>query len=495
MIIINLDRKCKTPIYKQLISKLRDMFDNDIISHGYIMPSTRLLAEKHGISRSTVIKAYEELWALGYLDSRSGSYSIVRKKHDLISNKDIQKKSLINWEKVSNPQAQLLHESNQGFWSLSRQSNSDNIIKMSSLSLDLEFFPVNQFRKCLNKVMMNDIKNFYNFLDPQGFLPLREFLAQRMQIHGINVSSSEIMITNGSQNSINLILSLLSKKKNDVLVEDPTYFLFPPLLKAKGLNPISIPMKSNGMDIGILKSRLKDSNPSFLYTIPNFHNPTGITTSHRKREKILDLCEKYNCPIIEDAFEEEMKYFGKVPLPIKSMDKNKIVIYISSVSKVFFPSIRLGWIAADKECIERLVSLKIFSDISSNLPVQAALAEFGSNGFYDMHIKKIHRIFRKRMVLALKTMKNHIKFKNVSWIEPSGGFIIWITMKNANMSDSEIFKIFLDKGVRVFPGGYSYINKGSNNHIRISISNIKDSDMVEGIKRINNGLLKIYEKN
>ncbi len=129
MIIINLDRKGKTPIYKQLISKLRDMFDDGIIPHDYIMPSTRILAEKHGISRSTVIKAYEELWALGYLDSRPGSYSIVRKKHTVISNKDIQKKSLINWEKVSNPQAQLLHKSNQGFWSLSRQSNSGNIIK------------------------------------------------------------------------------------------------------------------------------------------------------------------------------------------------------------------------------------------------------------------------------------------------------------------------------------------------------------------------------
>ena len=168
------------------------------------------------------------------------------------------------------------------------------------------------------------------------------------------------------------------------------------------------------------------------------------------------------------------------------------MVISNSFSKVFFPTVRLGWIAADTECIKRLIALKVFTDISSNLPVQAAMAEFGKSGYYDLHIKRIHRIFRKRMGLALKTMKKTIKFKNVSWIEPTGGFTIWVTMKNTNLSDDEIFQILLKKGVRVFPGGYSYVNKDSENHIRISISNISESDMIEGIVRINNGLMEIY---
>ena len=124
-----------------------------------------------------------------------------------------------------------------------------------------------------------------------------------------------------------------------------------------------------------------------------------------------------------------MKYFGKVSLPIKSMDINQIVIYVGSFSKILFPGIRLGWIAAGKECINRLSTLKRFSDLSTSLPVQAALADFCERGLYELHVKKIHKIYRKRMMLASQTMKNKIKNKNVSWIEPNGGFTIWLSFK------------------------------------------------------------------
>jgi len=341
--------------------------------------------------------------------------------------------------------------------------------------------------------MIHQVEDIYNLSDPQGYLPLREFISRRMQIHGITVSAEEILITNGTQNSIDLILKLLGKRGGNVVVEDPTYFLLPPLLNFYNVSPIGIPLHKEGMDLKKLEKVLSKENPLFIYTIPNFQNPTGITAEPSHRELMLSLCEKHQCPIVEDAFEEEMKYFGKTPLPIKAMDLKKTVIYMSSFSKILFPGIRIGWIVADKNCIQRLISLKIFSDIGSNLPIQAALAKFGDEGFYDLHIKRIHRIFSKRMSLALKTMKKHLAFKNVSWIEPLGGFLIWITLKNTGQSDDELFELFLKNGVRVFPGEYSFVRETSVNHIRISISNMEENEMVEGIKRIGKTMEKIYE--
>jgi len=492
MIFINLDRKSKISLFKQIFFHLKDLIEREVLQPGYRMPSTRLLAEKLCVSRSTVVEAYEELWAFGYLDSRPGSYSIIRKRKNIASQEQKSGKGYISWENVSSPQAKKIYETYQNIWSYSKKKGKNDLIKMSGLSLDLRLFPSHEFRKCMNTVFFENMSDIYNYSAPQGYKPFREFLAKRLQIHGISVSPGEILITNGSQNSIELILKLLTVPGSKIVVEDPTYFLIHPLLKFYNVDIIGSSMKDDGVNLDQLQHILKMHNPSFLYTIPNFHNPTGITTNQMHREKLLSICEKYKLPIVEDAFEEEMKYFGKVPLPIKSMDKGQIVIYLGSFSKVLFPGIRIGWIAAEKECVRRLVSIKNFSDITSNLPVQAALSEFCHRGYYDLHIKRIHRIYRKRMQVALKSLKRYLCFEKVSWIEPTGGFLIWIKMKDTGKNDGELNRIFLENGVRVSPGEHFFTNKNSNHYIRLSISTLEEEEIKEGIKRIGNALSFIY---
>ena len=247
--------------------------------------------------------------------------------------------------------------------------------------------------------------NILKYPPARGYKPLLEFIANRMQIHGISVSPDELLITNGAQNAIDLVMKLLAKPGRPVLVESPTYHTVLPLLEYYNAVPTGIPMTENGPDLEVLKRKLETSRPSFFYTIPNFHNPTGITSSQTNREELLTLCEHHGVPLVEDAFEEEMKYFGKVPLSIKSMDTQQIVIYLGTFSKVLFPGIRVGWIAADRECIRRLIAIKKYSDLASNLLVQAALHEFCGTGYYELHLKRIHRIYRKRLQTTLKALR------------------------------------------------------------------------------------------
>jgi DNA-binding transcriptional MocR family regulator len=138
--------------------------------------------------------------------------------------------------------------------------------------------------------------------------------------------------------------------------------------------------------------------------MPNFQNPTGITTSQIHRERLLSISEKYRIPILEDGFQEEMKYFGKTVLPIKSMDKNNTVIYCSTFSKVLFPGIRVGWIAADRDFLMRIASLRYISEISPSMILQAGLHNFCSKGYYDQHLARLHRTYRKRMKTALDSL-------------------------------------------------------------------------------------------
>ena len=253
-------------------------------------------------------------------------------------------------------------------------------------------------------------------------------------------------------------------------------------------------MRDDGVDLEIIEKEFKKGLPAFFYTTPNFQNPTGVTTSQEHREKLIALFERYRVPIIEDAYEEEMKYFGKVPLPIKSMDINQIVIYIGSFSKILFPGIRLGWIVADIDCIKRLTILKRFSDLSTSLPEQAALAEFCKGGNYELHIKRIHKIYRKRMMFAVQNLQNKIKNKNASWIEPNGGFTIWMTLANTNVTYSEIDKILHEHKIRVALGKDFFPHPEKNIFLRLSIATLNENEIVEGIDRLSKALEVIYKK-
>lgn len=495
MILVHIDRRCKIPIYKQLLSQLLDLIHRGVLKPGDILPSSRSLAENHGLSRSTVIRVYDELWAAGYIDSKPGSYSKIRQRKEFLLNNSQPYNGSINWGNISSARADEIYECQQNFHFYTRIEKRTNTIIMSRLALDERIFPADLFRKCLNRVFLEKMTRIFNYHEPQGYKPLREFISKRLQIHGISTSPDEILITNGSQNSLEIILKLFTVPGSEVIIESPTYFFMLPLIQFYGVNTIPIPMRAGGMDIDYLSKVLKQSKPAFLYTIPNFHNPTGITTSQVHRERLLSISEEHKLPIVEDAFEEEMKYFGKTPFPIKSMDKGQLVLYLGSFSKVFFPGIRIGWIAADKNCIKRLLPLKMFSDIASNLPIQAAIYDFCQEGYYDLHIRKMHRIYRKRMQVAQKALKDNLKaFGNVSWMEPAGGFLIWIKLKNSGHDAIELDKIFLKNGVKVLPGEISFLHgRSKDQFIRISISNLDESEIAEGIHRIGNTLLQIYK--
>jgi DNA-binding transcriptional MocR family regulator len=482
--------------------------ENNTLKPGFRMPSTRALAERHGVNRSTVYKAYEELWAMGYLESRPGSYSTVRKRQKIATNGQKSKKGLIAWEKHSSDAGQMLHQSYQKFKYKLADVSSD-VINLASLELDPRLFPVEDFRRCINTVMVEQGAKLLGYGERAGYRPLRKTIANRLRIHGISVNWEEILITNGSQNGIELLLKLLTVPGSPVAVEAPTYSNALPLIKYFKTDIIEIPMKEDGMDLDHLQRVLKTGSPkpAFVYTMPNFHNPTGITTDQVHRETLLSLCETYRVPILEDAFEEEMKYFGKVPLPIKSMDRQHLVIYLGTFSKVLFPGIRIGWIAAEKEIIQRLMAIKAFSDLTSNSLIQAALHEFCQQGYYNLHVKRMHREYRKRMHIAITGLREHLTgFDKVSWTEPAGGYLIWLKLKDTNMDEAGLMQLFLQYGITLIPGTYFYsdaysypnspspVSNPSHHHFRISISTLNEKEIKEGISRLGKAVAKIYRK-
>lgn len=493
MVLVRIDSAGARPIYAQVCEGIRALIEGGTLNEGYRLPPTRVLARKLGVDRSTVYRAYEELWALGYVESRPGSYTTVRKRTALAPPSEKPSRSLVNWGKVSSRAARDIHRDYLDLKAKYASLRKSQVIEFTNLSADHDLCPAPQFRRCVRDVLAEMGKDILDYGDPTGYQPLREAIARRMQTHGVRVLADEVLITNGAQNAIDLIVRMLTHPGTPIALEAPTYALVLPLFRFHGLDLRQVPMRDDGLDLRVLESMLERDRPAFLYTIPNFHNPTGITTGQEHREHLLSLCEAHGVPIVEDGFEEEMKYFGKVVLPIKSMDKNKLVIYLGTFSKIVFPGLRIGWIAADRECIERLLAIQRFTNLSNNNLGQVAMHRFYTNGYYEKHIRRVHRAYRKRMQTMVTSMRRYFPAKGVTWTEPSGGYTLWVRCDRLRMSEKDLVGAMAERGVMVSPGSYYFPTRSRGLAFRLSCVNLKEPEIEEGIRRLGRGLKDVQE--
>lgn len=491
-LLLKVDERSNRPMFRQIMDQIIALVDSDVLKPGARLPSTRSMAAKLAINRSTIFKAYQELWALGYLESRPGSYSTVRKRPKVVSKQGKRYGGLIEWRRRITPEIKDMYASHRKVEALFRKRTDSEIINFTPLSPDSRLFPMDAFRKCMNHVLVNEGADLLQYGSPLGYAPLREFIAERMQLHGVSISSDEIMITTGAQNAIELLLKLLTRPGDGVVFETPTYSRAIDIFRLSHVKTIEVPMDRDGMDLDALDRILDRESPAMIYTIPNFHNPTGITTDQGHRERLLRTCERHEIPLVEDGFEEEMKYFGRAVFPVKSMDHRGVVIYLGTFSKILFPGLRIGWIAADRVCIDHLFLIQRASILSGNQLDQAALDRFCRWGYYDLHVKRMHRIYRKRMQTALKSMKTSLTSGQIEWTQPAGGYTIWIRLKGLEGSEEEILGHLLDHGVMVSPGSSHYYGPTDGICFRISIAHLEESDIVEGVRRMGRGFEYLY---
>jgi len=482
--LLTIDRNGKEPIYLQIISQIKRLIDLGDLAEGFQMPSTRQLSASLGVNRSTIVKVYEELWSAGYLESTAGSYTKVRSPR---------KRSL---PKTTEAEA-------DDFWSTAVTKNyyhSDDIlivpaksenretINLRGLEADPALIDKKLLCEAFHKSVYSKETNVFGYCHPQGMHPLREVLATHMHLHCIDASADNILITNGSQNSLMLLFHTFISSGDTIAIERPTYTLLIQLAKHFKCRVVEIPMQNDGMDLDFLQSCMDKMKIKMVITTPTFQNPTGITMSPKKREQLLSLCEDNDAILVEDSIEEELKYFGMAHLPIKSKDTRGRVIYLGSFSKILSPGLRLGWIIADKKCIFRLASVKRLFDISTNTYSQALALNYCKSGYYELHLRRCMRVYRKRMRCALKALRSYLPQEKAEWIEPLGGFTIWVKLK-ADIGDLSAIDRLAASGVSVADGSNFFYSPTRENYFRLSICNCSEDEIEEGVKRISKILL------
>lgn len=484
MLLLSIDQGSATPVYRQICDRIVDLVDGGALAGGDRLPPTRVLARVLGVHRSTVVRAYGELWALGYLESRPGSYSTVRRRARPVKLRREARDS-IDWDAVATPAARRAHR--EALLPRHDPGGAGGAIDFARLAADPDLAPQDDIRSCLRGTMLRQGRDLLDYGDARGHLPLREAIAGRMRAHGVAVSAAEILITSGAQQGLDLVFRLLACPGDRVALESPTYGMALSLCRFHGLALRGIPMRADGMDLGVLEKTLRRERVVLVYTMPNFHNPMGITTSQAHREQLLALCEAHRVPIVEDGFEEEMKYFGMAVLPIKSMDTRGVVLYVGTFSKVVFPGLRVGWIAAPAACIERLHAIQWVSSLAGNNVAQAAAARFCSSGLYEAHLRRVHKVYRKRMQAMLQGLREHLP-ESVEWTQPAGGYTLWLRLRGTALDERTVHERLRRHGVEVAPGSTFFPRPPVEVQFRLSIACVTEAEIQEGCRRLGRSL-------
>jgi len=487
--LLQIDRESRVPLHEQIRAQIALHIDQGTVGAGARLPATRRLAATLGLNRSTVYRAYQDLWAQGHLESRSGSYSTVRARLRTTKAGSSSGEALLDFERLSAPAPRRLFSGLAAMARLSALGDDPTLINFSSLAADRELCPSDEIQRAFRKIIASRGKAVFDYGDPAGYRPLRETVARNMRVHGVAATAEEVLITNGSQHGFDLLLRLFGRPGAAVVMESPTYSMAIKACQQQNVAIATVPMREDGMDLTVLERRLRSHDVAFVHTIPNFHNPTGISTSQHHREKLLALCEHHRAPLVEDGFEEELKYFGHAVLPIKSMDSKGVVSYLGTFSKVIFPGLRVGWIAAHRDCIARLLAVSRVVSLSGNVLTQAAVSRFCDGGAYEEHIRRVHRAYRPRMRALLDGLEDHMPKTRVTWSKPQGGYTLMVRCRlRRKLGEEAALERLRAAGVLVSPGSHYFVTAPEHFCFRLSLANLSEQKIREGCRRLGKAL-------
>ncbi len=354
-----------------------------------------------------------------------------------------------------------------------------------------EVFPVKEFQEAAGRVLANHPEKALQYGTTEGYLPLRELIAERSVRYGLNVGAENISITSGSQQALDLLGRLFINRGDRIIVENPTYLGAIQAWNAYGAEYIPVPMDDEGMITSKLESALR-KGAKFIYVLPNFQNPSGVTLSLKRRQELVELADRYGVPIIEDDPYGQIRFEGEHLPPIAVVDSkfhgdngnyyDGNVIYLSTFSKLLAPGIRIAWAVGAESVIRKLVQAKQGADLHTSSFNQIAAHEVSQNNFLDKHVEVIRATYKERRDAMLEAM-DELFPTEVRWTHPQGGMFLFVTLPE-KMDATDLFTKAVEKNVAYVPGAAFHAAGGGENTMRINFSYSTPDTIREGIARL-----------
>jgi len=364
-----------------------------------------------------------------------------------------------------------------------QMTETKDMISFSAGFPSSETYPLKAVRESMDRVIERDGAAALSYCSTSGYTRLREMLRIRMEEKfGLRYDIDEIIITSGSQQGLDMSGMLFVDEGDMVLVEAPSYLGAVNALRAYQAELVSVPTDREGMEIPALKEILDryGERIRMIYVNPDFQNPTGRSWSDRRRIEFMELIADYEIPVLEDAAYGELSFGEKLQRPLAYYDRRGQAVYIGTFSKIFCPGLRVAWLCARKNIIDKYLVLKNAADLSSSTIAQFQMADYMEHNDLSGHISKLNSLYKHRRDVMAEMLDSDFP-QEVRYLLPGGGLFIWLELP-ANKDASELLRRAMKEKVAFIPGASFYPNGHRNNEIRLNFSNMSDEDTRRGMK-------------
>lgn len=434
--------------YKQITDYIKGQLTKDVIKPGGRLPSIREIAETFYCSKSTVVRAYDEL----------------EKEHFIYS--------------VPNS-GYFLVENNYG----SGSSGRKDIIDFVSGAPDLDVLPYKEFKHCIDQSIEIYKESLFSYTETEGLKPLIKEVTKQLQDHQVFAPEGSVFITTGSQQALDILCRMpFPNGKDNIALEQPAYYCMVNSIELSGVRAIGVKREMDGLNMDDLERVFKNGNVKFFYTVPRFSNPLGLSFTNAEKKHIADLAEKYDVYIIEDDFMGDMDTDSKAD-PIYAFDRSSRVIYIKTYSKILMPGLRISAAVIPKLLVNTFREYKRCADLSTPVLSQGALEVYLKSGMFKAHSKKVRDIYSKRLG-CLREILQRYNSSNIRYNVPVGGFFAGIEILNGNRAKDIIESPELSN-IMISPIEINYIKNFMNDRMmRLSIARVNEEKIQKSVPLI-----------
>lgn len=353
------------------------------------------------------------------------------------------------------------------------------------------YFPVEAIRTATDHALAKSGKAMLQYSTTEGFLPLREWISARYKTQqGLDISPEDILITNGSQQSIDLVGKIFLDKGDRVVIENPGYLGAIQSFSAYQPEFVTVELNEDGIDVSGLHHAVTTTAPKIVSMIPNFQNPTGISYSLETRERVGDALKGTNVVAIEDDPYGDIKFVEHRLPSLKHYLGDQLIMF-GSFSKTVAPGLRLGWVAANRTIIDKLNVAKQAADLHSNFFAQRVMHEYLTTNNVDAHIATICGAYKHQRDSMIQAIRTHLP-AGLKHTNPEGGMFIWLTLPES-ASSIKLLELALQRNVAFVPGKPFFANGGGLNTMRLNFSNSDEATINEGMKRLGSAMEELFK--
>lgn len=484
MLPLQLQAESHIPLYVQLCDQLRALVHAGELRPGDRIPASRELALNLGVHRTTVANAYAELESEGLIQGHVGRGTFIRANGRPLQiappPPSIVPGGAIRWES--------LFADERGDDALDRLIRT---MPASGISFVVarppeEHFPLEEIRNCCNTVLRREGARILQLGPTDGYPPLRKALLEVLRSEGLQASDENLLITDGCQQSLDLICKTFLRPGDTVILENPTYPGAIAVLTAARARCLGVPVRTEngpgatpGLDLEALEKTLAANRVKLMFLMPDFHNPTGLSMTLAARRKLLEVASRHQVPIIEDHIYARLFAHGERLPSLKQLDRANIVVQIDSFSKMAFPGLRVGWLLAPANVVERLRVVKQSTDLHTDQLSQAVLAEFTRRGLLVKHVARMRKLCAARLAAVEEALVRHMP-SETRWTHPNGGMSIWVELP-PGFDANELLVRARERGIVFAPGRYFYVQSPQPNTLRLGFSGLEERQIARGI--------------